>query len=79
MQNRCVSAMKWPTGCAGSAATSFTNRTAGSAHFFCIYEARDPKSIREHARRVGMPGEEFYRVATTVVVRTDPVEPKAAE
>jgi hypothetical protein len=46
---------------------------------FCIYEARDPESIREHARRVGMPGEEFYRVATTVVVRTDPVEAKAAE
>jgi len=39
---------------------------------FCIYEARDGESIREHARRVGMPGEEFYRVATTVVVRADP-------
>ncbi|MGD9670620.1 MAG: nickel-binding protein [Hyphomicrobiaceae bacterium] len=39
---------------------------------FCVYEARDGDSIREHARRVGMPGEEFYRVATTVVVRADP-------
>jgi hypothetical protein len=47
---------------------------------FCIYEARDGESIREHARRVGMPGEEFYKVATTVVVRDDPVErPVAAE
>ena len=45
---------------------------------FCIYQARDPESIREHARRVGMPGEEFYEVATTVVVRDDPVEAKAA-
>ena len=36
---------------------------------FCIYEARDGESIREHARRVGMPGDEFYKVATTVVVR----------
>jgi hypothetical protein len=44
---------------------------------FCVYEARDPGSIREHARRVGMPGNEFYRVATTVVVRSDPVEAKA--
>ena len=41
---------------------------------FCIYEARDGESIREHARRVGMPGDEFYPVATTVVVRSDPVE-----
>lgn len=45
---------------------------------FCIYEARDGESIREHARRVGMPGNDFYKVATTVVVRADPME-KAAE
>jgi hypothetical protein len=41
---------------------------------FCIYQARDGESIREHARRVGMPGDEFYKVATTVVVRADPAE-----
>ena len=41
---------------------------------FCIYEARDGESIREHAKRVGMPGEEFYKVATTVVVNSDPIE-----
>jgi hypothetical protein len=46
---------------------------------FCIYEARDAESIREHAGRVGMPGEEFYKVATTVVVRSDPPEAQAAE
>ncbi|EYD78092.1 hypothetical protein Rumeso_00328 [Rubellimicrobium mesophilum DSM 19309] len=40
----------------------------------CIYQARDGESIREHARRVGMPGEEFYPVASTVIVRPDPVE-----
>jgi hypothetical protein len=45
---------------------------------FCIYEARDGESIREHARRVGMPGDEFYKVATTVVVRSDPAEAKVA-
>jgi hypothetical protein len=44
----------------------------------CIYQARDGESIREHARRVGMPGEEFYKVATTVIVRDDPVEAAAA-
>jgi Nickel responsive protein SCO4226-like len=45
---------------------------------FCIYEARDGESIREHARRVGMPGDEFYKVATTVVVRGDPAEAQVA-
>jgi hypothetical protein len=44
----------------------------------CVYQARDSESIREHARRVGMPGEEFYPVATTVVVRDDPAEKSVA-
>jgi hypothetical protein len=44
----------------------------------CIYEARDPESIREHARRVGMPGNEIHKVATTVIVRDDPAETSAA-
>jgi hypothetical protein len=39
---------------------------------FCIYEAEDGEAIREHARRVGMPGNEFYEVLDTVVVRADP-------
>jgi len=51
----------------------------GRTGTFCVFEARDPESIREHARRVGIPGNEFYRVATTVVVRSDSVEAKAAE
>jgi len=45
---------------------------------FCIYQARDGESIREHARRVGMPGDDFYKVAATVVVRDDPVEASMA-
>jgi hypothetical protein len=40
----------------------------------CIYQARDEESIREHACRVGMPSEESYRIAATVVVRPDPAE-----
>src|SRR5262249_27328721 len=27
---------------------------------FCIYEAKEPQAIREHARRVGMPGDLIY-------------------
>jgi Protein of unknown function (DUF4242) len=40
----------------------------------CIYEAADPEAIREHARRVGMPGDEILPVVTTVVVRDDPLK-----
>ena len=45
---------------------------------FCVYEARDGDSIREHARRVGMSGDEFYPVVTTAVVRDDPGHPPVA-
>lgn len=45
---------------------------------FCVYEARDGASIREHAKRVGMPGEEFYPVEATVVMRADPAKKLAA-
>jgi hypothetical protein len=41
---------------------------------FCIYQARDPESIREHARRVGMPGDDIHKVVTTVIIRDDPAE-----
>ncbi len=40
----------------------------------CIYEAVDGEAIREHARCVGMPGDEFFPVAATVVIRPDPVD-----
>src|SRR3954467_15752926 len=44
----------------------------------CIYQARDEESIREHARRVGMPGDLITPVVTTILVRADPVEENAA-
>jgi hypothetical protein len=43
----------------------------------CIYEARDEESIREHARRVGMPGDDIMIIADTVVIRPDPARPAA--
>ena len=43
-----------------------------------IYQAKDPESIREHARRVGMPGDQIFPVVTTVIVRDDPAEGSAA-
>lgn len=50
----------------------------GTLGTFCIYQARDLESIREHARRVGMPGDEIFPVAKTVVIRDDPAEASAA-
>jgi hypothetical protein len=38
----------------------------------CIYQARDTDSIREHARRVGMPGDEIFPILDTIVIREDP-------
>ena len=38
----------------------------------CIYQASSPEAIREHAKRVGMPADEIFAVADTVIVRPDP-------
>jgi uncharacterized protein DUF4242 len=38
----------------------------------CIYQARDPESIKEHASRVGMPAAEILPIMDTVIVRADP-------
>jgi hypothetical protein len=45
---------------------------------FCVYQAKDPESIREHARRVGMPGNEIFPVLDTIIVREDPAKATAA-
>ena len=47
----------------------------------CIYQAKDTKdteSIREHARRVGMPADQIFPVLETIVIRKDPAETSAA-
>lgn len=44
----------------------------------CVYEAKDPDSIREHARRVGMPADQIFPVMKTVIVREDPKDESAA-
>jgi hypothetical protein len=38
----------------------------------CIYEAVDADALREHARCVGMPGDDITPIGATVVVRPDP-------
>jgi hypothetical protein len=44
----------------------------GSLGSVCIYQASDPEAIRRHAHRVGMPADEIWDAANTVVVRPDP-------
>ena len=44
----------------------------------CIYQAKDLDSIREHARRVGMPADEIFPVVDTIVIRDDPAEASEA-
>jgi hypothetical protein len=50
----------------------------GTLGSVCIYQATSAEAIREHARRVGMPADEIFAVAKTVVIRPDPVEEPAA-
>ena len=50
------------------------NEEDGTLGTICIYEARDPASIREHAQRVGMPADDISPIGNTVVVRPDPKE-----
>ncbi|HZP18635.1 MAG TPA: DUF4242 domain-containing protein [Bauldia sp.] len=50
----------------------------GTFGSICIYQARDPESIREHARRVGMPGDLITPVVDTILVRADPAKEEAA-
>ncbi len=45
---------------------------------FCVYEAASAAAIRDHAARVGMPGDQILPIKATVVVRADPVEGQAA-
>jgi Protein of unknown function (DUF4242) len=45
----------------------------GSLGSVCIYQATSPEAVREHAHRVGMPADEIYDVADTVVIRPDPL------
>jgi hypothetical protein len=44
----------------------------------CIYQARDPESIRAHARRVGMPADQIFPVVKTIIIRDDPADASAA-
>jgi hypothetical protein len=50
---------------------------AGALGTVCIYQATSPEAIRDHAQRAGLPADEIFPVADTVIVRPDP-EPAAA-
>jgi hypothetical protein len=46
----------------------------GTLGTVCIYEASSPEAVRKHADRVGMPADQIWEIADTVVIRPDPVE-----
>ena len=48
------------------------NEPDGKLGTACIHEAVDSEALREHARRVGMPGDDILPIGATVVVRPDP-------
>lgn len=50
----------------------------GTLGSVCIYQASSPEAIREHAHRVGMPADQIWAVADTVVIRPDPVKEPVA-
>jgi Nickel responsive protein SCO4226-like len=50
----------------------------GTLGTVCIYQATDHDAIRRHAHRVGMPADEIWNVADTVIIRPDPVKEPAA-
>jgi hypothetical protein len=50
----------------------------GTLGSVCIYQAVNPEAIRKHAQRVGMPADQIWNVADTVVIRPDPVEEAVA-
>ncbi len=51
----------------------------GTLGTVCIYQATSAEVVRKHAHRVGMPADEIYRIADTVVIRPDPIaEPAEA-
>jgi hypothetical protein len=61
-----------------SAWASLEELEAAGAKSAEIGDAQDPESIREHARRTGMPGDQIFPVVATVVIREDSAEASAA-
>ena len=46
---------------------------SGEIGTFCVYESESPEAIRKHAENSDLPCDEIVEIATTVVVRPDPV------
>jgi hypothetical protein len=45
---------------------------SGSIGTICIYQARSPEAVREHATRAELPVDEVVPVVDTVIVQPDP-------
>ena len=49
----------------------------GTLGTVCIYQASDEDAVRSHASRVGMPADQIWEIADTVVIRPDPAKETA--
>ena len=38
----------------------------------CVYQAQDVEALREHALRVGMPGNNIVPIVNSLIIRPDP-------
>lgn len=54
---------------------SYVTREAdGRLGTVCIYQGLDADSVREHARRAGLPCDLIFPVADTVIINDDPAK-----
>ena len=50
----------------------------GTLGSICVYQSVSVEAIRRHSHRVGMPADEIWELADTVVIRPDPVKEAVA-
>ena len=53
--------------------TYVVQESDGKLGTLCVYEAVSPDALKEHAASADIPADEIAPVATTVVIRPDPV------
>ena len=46
---------------------------SGRLGLVCVYQGTDPATLREHARRAGLPADEIIPVGETIVLQDDPI------
>jgi hypothetical protein len=53
-----------------------TKESDGFLGTVCVFQAKDAETVREHARRAGLPADEVLPVGNTIVLADDPKQPR---